>query len=74
LVEEVCDIVGHHHHPRSEETVNFKCIYDADMIVNLEEKQKENPTASEKLEDIIENAFLTENGRHLAKQILVSPN
>jgi HD superfamily phosphohydrolase YqeK len=74
LVEEVCDIVGHHHHPRSEETVNFKCIYDADMIVNLEEKQKENPTASEKLEDIIENAFLTENGRHLAKQILVSLN
>ena len=74
LVEEVCDIVGHHHHPRSEETVNFKCIYDADMIVNLEEKQKENPTASDKLEDIIENAFLTENGRHLAKQILISLN
>ena len=44
------------------------------MIVNLEEKQKENPTASEKLEDILEKSFLTENGRHLAKQIFLSLN
>ena len=41
LIEEVCDIVGHHHHPRDPETVNFKCLYDADLIVNLEEHQKE---------------------------------
>ena len=29
LIEEVCDIVGHHHHPREKETTNFKAIYDA---------------------------------------------
>ena len=74
LIEEVCDIVGHHHHPRSEETVNFKCIYDADLIVNLEENQKEHPAAPHRLEEIIEKSFLTENGRHLAKQIILSAN
>jgi hypothetical protein len=72
LIEEVCDIVGHHHHPRSEETVNFKCLYDADLIVNLEENQKENPSAPGRLEEIIEKSFLTANGRHLAEEILLS--
>ena len=72
LIEEVCDIVGHHHHPRPEESANFKCLYDADLIVNLEENQKENPTAPEKLDGIIEKSFLTEKGRDLAKKILLS--
>ena len=74
LIEEVCDIVGHHHHPRAEETVNFKCLYDADLLVNLEENQKENPSAPRRLEEIIEKSFLTENGRQLAKQTLLSVN
>ena len=72
LIEEVCDIVGHHHHPGPEESVNFKCLYDADLIVNLEENQKENLTAPEKLEGIIEKSFLTEKGRDLAKKVLLS--
>ena len=70
LIEEVCDIVGHHHHPRAEETANFKAVYDADMIVNLEENQQEARVASEKLAAIIEKNFLTENGRKLARKTL----
>jgi hypothetical protein len=72
LIEEVCDIVGHHHHPRDEETVNFKSVYDAEIIVNLEEKQKENPTEPEKLPGIIEKSFLTKSGQNLAKKMLLS--
>lgn len=72
LIQEVCDIVGHHHHPREEETANFKSLYDADLIANLEERQKENPTESEKLANIIGKSFLTETGRNLAKKILLS--
>ncbi|MCI5210093.1 MAG: HDIG domain-containing protein, partial [Candidatus Electrothrix sp. ATG2] len=34
LINEVCDIIGHHHAPRDEETVNFMVLYDADLIVN----------------------------------------
>jgi len=71
LIEEVCDIVGHHHHPREEETVNFKSLYDADLIANLEDEQKNNPLDPEKLADIIKKSFLTEAGRELAEGVLL---
>ena len=72
LVEEVCDIIGHHHHPRPDETVNFKVVYDADWMVNLEEAQKGNALDSEKLAALIEKNFLTENGRKLARKTLLT--
>ncbi len=71
LVEEVCDIVGHHHHPRAEETVNFKAVYDADLLVNLEEKHEETPIEPEKLSDMVKNSFLTESGRTLARNVFL---
>ncbi len=71
LVEEVCDIIGHHHHPRTTETINFKCLYDADLLVNLEEQRKEKPVEPERLAGIIRKAFLTESGKKLAQEILL---
>jgi putative nucleotidyltransferase with HDIG domain len=71
LIEEVCDIVAHRHHPRPEETVNFKCVYDADLIVNLEEKQKEQVSDAENVKKLIEKSFLTETGKGIARQGLV---
>jgi len=71
LIEEVCDIIGHHHHPKEEESINFKSLYDADMIVNLEERHKETPIDPEKLAGIIEKSFLTESGRNLGKKVLL---
>jgi len=71
LIEEVCDIIGHHHHPRTEETVNFKALYDADMITNIEEGQKENPLGIDELKGLIERSFLTDAGRTLAIKALL---
>jgi len=71
LIDEVCDIVAHHHHPKEDETVNFKSLYDADLITNLEEKQKENPIEPEKLTGIIEKSFLTGSGANLARKVLI---
>ena len=71
LIEEVCDIIGHHHHPRPKETVNFKCLYDADLIVNLEEKRKEQEGDPKSLKTIIEKSFLTETGRKIARDELM---
>lgn len=71
IIEEVMDIVGHHHHPRKEETVNFKVVYDADLITNLEEKQKDAPVDRKKLGEIIGSSFLTDTGRILAEEILL---
>jgi HD superfamily phosphohydrolase YqeK len=69
LIEEVCDIIGHHHHPRPEETVNFKVVYDADLIVNLEENQKDTVMGPENLAALIEKNFLTKSGSQLARSI-----
>jgi putative nucleotidyltransferase with HDIG domain len=70
LIEEVCDIISHHHHPESEESTNFKVVYDADMIANLEEKQKETPMDPETLNATLDEAFLTKTGRRFAETIL----
>lgn len=72
LIAEVCDIVGHHHHPRPEETANFKVVYDADLIVNFEEKLQESPIARERLEQKIARSFLTKSGAKLAAKILIN--
>lgn len=73
LIEEVCDIIGHHHHPRADETTNFKVLFDADLIANLEEKHKESPMDVDRLQQIIGKSFLTESGRDLAKEVLLIP-
>ncbi len=70
LVNEVCDIIGHHHHPRKEETLNFKILHDADSITNLEEKQKDKPFTDENIHNIIKKSFLTGSGRKLAEEVL----
>ena len=71
LVEEVCDIVGHHHSPRPDESMNFKVLYDADLIVNLEEKKKESASKRDHLQKVVDNSFLTEQGANVAARVLL---
>ena len=71
LIDEVGAIIGHHHHPRQEETVNFKVVYDADLIVNLEEQQKEAPVERRDVVSCIDRDFLTDGGRELARNVLL---
>ncbi|MCK4837773.1 MAG: HD domain-containing protein [Desulfobulbaceae bacterium] len=72
IIEEVCDIIGHHHSPRPDETINFKVLYDADLIVNLEEKQKEAPSSQEHLEKIVSGSFLTQEGAEVASKTFLT--
>lgn len=72
LIEEACDIIGHHHHPREEETLNFKVLYDADLIANIEDNQKEKPSEPEKIIKIINSSFFTENGKKTATEQLLN--
>ena len=51
LIGEVCRIFAHHHTLGVVDTINSKVVYDADMIVNLEDKE------------ITRGKFLTEGGR-----------
>ncbi len=70
LVAEVCDIIGHHHHPRDAETINFKVVYDADTLANMEEKSQELSTDVEVLQALVDRSLLTDSGRTLAKNVL----
>ena len=72
LINEVTDIVGHHHHPREDETVNFKVLYDADLITNLEENRKDGPSETESIKKIIEKSFLTDSGKKIAGNVLLN--
>jgi HD superfamily phosphodiesterase len=71
LIDEVCDIVGHHHHPRPEETANFKAVYDADLTANIEDNHKDKPIDTDWLEKIIKKSFLTEKGGEEAVKVLL---
>jgi putative nucleotidyltransferase with HDIG domain len=68
LVEEVCNIVGRHHHPRAEETLNFRVVYDADIIANLEDRQKQGGGPPSE-EDLRHSGFMTEAGPVTARRL-----
>jgi DNA-directed RNA polymerase subunit RPC12/RpoP len=72
MIEEVCGIVARHHRPEADEPVNFRCLYDADLIANLEEAQKERPLEQLELSIRIEESFLTVSGKELARAILLA--
>jgi putative nucleotidyltransferase with HDIG domain len=71
IVDEVCDIISHHHNPREEETLNFRIVCDADLIVNLEEGQKNGKIKRETLSQTIEKNMFTDTGKQLAREILL---
>jgi putative nucleotidyltransferase with HDIG domain len=72
LIDEVCDIISHHHTPRKEESNNFKVLYDADLIVNIEEENKKSPKDREHLKKIIKKSFLTSAGGTIAEEVFLS--
>jgi HD superfamily phosphodiesterase len=71
-IEEICQIIGHHHSPGKINTVNFKVLYDADWLVNLPDEFDISDQV--KLKGLIEKLFLTQSGKEVAIKIyLISP-
>jgi len=70
IVNEVCDIIGHHHHPRGEETLNFQILYEADWLVNMEEDGISQDR--KEVQSLVEKHFRTEAGRKLAEELYLS--
>src|SRR3989338_4760816 len=67
VIDEVCQIIAHHHSPGKVDTLNFRVLYDADWLVNL--KDEFDTSDREKLDKTIEKVFLTESGRELARKV-----
>lgn len=66
-IDQICEIIGHHHSPGKINSQNFKVLYDADMLVNL--KEEVGLQDKLKLKEIIKRAFLTEAAKKLAAGI-----
>lgn len=69
-IEEVCQIIAHHHSPGVINTKNFKILYDADWLVNLHDEY--NTGDKTKLSTAIEKLFLTDRGKARAREIYLS--
>jgi HD superfamily phosphohydrolase YqeK len=69
-VQEICDIIGHHHTPRENETTNFRVVFDADCLVNL--RRKVDGKTREEREELIDSTFLTAAGKRMAKRLFLS--
>ncbi|MGM0453133.1 MAG: HD domain-containing protein [Thermodesulfobacteriota bacterium] len=72
LIDEVCDIIGRHHHPAADETVNFQVLYDADRIANIEDKQKEKAIDGYRIEELIRKSFFTNAGQKRAENLFLN--
>lgn len=66
-IDEICEIIAHHHSPGEVNTHNFRVLYDADWLVNL--KDEVDTKDKDKLKKIIDKVFLTKTGRETAKKI-----
>jgi putative nucleotidyltransferase with HDIG domain len=69
-IEEICDIIGHHHSPREEEKPDFQILYEADWLVNIEEEGIS--TNREKVEELIGKVFRTVTGKQLAERLYLA--
>jgi putative nucleotidyltransferase with HDIG domain len=67
MIDEICDIIGHHHRPRSEETLHFQILYEADCLVNIEEEAILKDRG--RVEKVIEEVFKTATGKRLAREL-----
>ncbi len=67
-IDEVCDLIAHHHSPGHIRTLNFQILWEADSLVNFEEASEKELDQTKK---IIERTFRTTTGKRLAKTILL---
>ncbi len=69
-INEICEIIAHHHTPVKINTKNFMVLYDADWLVNLEEDFDIKDKV--KLEKLINKVFLTSSGKSLARKLYLT--
>jgi HD superfamily phosphodiesterase len=71
LVQEVCRILARNQRSQPGHSVNDRIVYDANLIVNLEERGKESPKGSKVLAEEVESLLLTQTGKEVAGEVLL---
>jgi hypothetical protein len=69
-IEHVCAIVGNHHTADGMDTVEFRIIWDADMIVNMPDEV--DLSDAKEVEQVIATVSKTKTGREIARRLYVT--
>ena len=72
LIHEACNIITCHRSARTGDSVNFRAVYDADVLETLDEEHKNHPLDAGELAERIERSFLTASGRQAARETLLT--
>ncbi|MEC9490126.1 MAG: HD domain-containing protein [Halanaerobiales bacterium] len=74
IMDEIAEIIAHHHTPGKVSSNNFKLLYDADWLVNLPEVYDLKTKSKSEKEKLIEKVFLADIGKELAKKEFLDIN
>jgi HD superfamily phosphodiesterase len=69
-IEHICKIIANHHSDKEIDTIEFRIVWDADQIVNL--RADSSGISNEKLQEIIDKRFKTDEGRRIASELFVT--
>jgi hypothetical protein len=70
MKEHICRIIANHHRAKGIDTLEFRCVWDADWLVNIPEDYKDKN--KEQLQAIINKVFKTSKGREMALKLFVN--
>lgn len=68
MMDEIAEIIAHHHTPGKVSSNNFKLLYDADWLVNLPEVYDLINKTEAEIENLIDKVFLCDIGKELAQK------
>ncbi|MFB0553808.1 MAG: HD domain-containing protein [Phycisphaerae bacterium] len=68
-IEHICRIIANHHSAKDIDTIELRIVWDADQLVNL--LTDSSWATNEKLQEIIDEKFKTDEGRRLAAELFV---
>lgn len=68
-IDEICEIIAHHHSPGKVNTQNFKVLYDADWLVNIKDEVKTDDEVE--IKKIINKIFLTKTAKGMAEEMFL---
>jgi len=68
-IEHICRIIANHHSAKDIDTIEFRIVWDADWLVNIPTEFAN--ASNEKLQEIIDKTFKTDEGRRIAAELFV---
>jgi len=70
VVEHICKIIANHHSAKGINTLEFRCVWDADWLVNMSAQFERDQPAD--LDGAINRIFKTHKGRQIAMALFVN--